>query len=45
MKDIPNCLAREIIGSGISIQELTSLVPILDKFIAAISQQTTDSNK
>lgn len=34
IKDIPNCLAREI-AKGISEDELTALVPLLDKLIKA----------
>ena len=36
IKDIPNCLAREIVGQGISAEELSALVPLLDKFIQAM---------
>lgn len=35
-KDVPNCLAREIVASGISEDELQALLPLLDKFIDAV---------
>lgn len=38
MKDIPNCLARQTVEAGITVDELKTLVPLLDKFIAAMSQ-------
>lgn len=37
IKDIPNCLAHEIVESGISEDELKAMVPMLDKFIGAIT--------
>ncbi len=39
VKEVPNCLSREIVGSGISIEELTAIVPLLDKFIAVMEKK------
>lgn len=39
MKDIPNCIARQTVEAGISMEELSALVPILDKLIASIPQK------
>lgn len=33
IKEVPNCLAREIVESGMSEDELRALLPLLDKFI------------
>ncbi len=33
IKEVPNCLAREIVEKGMSVEELQALVPLLDKFI------------
>ena len=38
MKDIPQCLAQNIIEQGISLDELKALAPLLDKFIAALKK-------
>ena len=35
IKDVPNCLAKEVI-KGISPEDLQSIVPLLDKLIAAL---------
>ena len=35
IKDVPNCLAKEII-KGISPEDLQAIVPLLDKLIAAL---------
>ena len=35
IKDVPNCLAKEVI-KGISPEDLQSMVPLLDKLIAAL---------
>lgn len=39
IKEVPNCLSREIVGSGISIEELTAIVPLLDKFISVMENK------
>lgn len=36
IKEVPNCLARQIVNDGITPDELMSLVQLLDKFIGAI---------
>lgn len=33
IKEVPNCLAREIVNKGISTEQLTSLVELLDELI------------
>lgn len=33
IKDVPNCLAREMVESGMTEDELRALIPLLDKFI------------
>ncbi len=38
IKEVPNCLARGIVDGGMSIEELTTLVPLLDKFIAIVGK-------
>lgn len=40
IKDVPNCLAHVIVESGISEDELRTLMPLLDKFIAAVADKT-----
>lgn len=42
IKDVPNCLARSVVSNGISVEELQTLVPLLDKFIAAVSKQVAE---
>lgn len=36
MKDIPNCLAHEMVENGMAVEELNAMVPLLDKFINVI---------
>lgn len=38
IKEVPNCLAREIVAKGMSVEELQALVPLLDKFIDIVSK-------
>lgn len=38
IKEVPNCLAKEIVESGMSEDELQSLIPLLDKFIMAVME-------
>ncbi|MCQ2384834.1 MAG: MarR family transcriptional regulator [Paludibacteraceae bacterium] len=38
IKEVPNCLAREIVDKGMSVEELQALVPLLDKFIDIVSK-------
>lgn len=38
IKEVPNCLAREIVENGMSVEELQTLVPLLDKFIDIVSK-------
>ncbi|MCQ2196215.1 MAG: MarR family transcriptional regulator [Bacteroidaceae bacterium] len=38
IKEVPNCLAREIVDKGMSVEELQALVPLLDKFIQVASE-------
>lgn len=38
IKEVPNCLAREIVENGMSVEELQTLVPLLDKFIGIVSK-------
>ena len=40
-KEVPNCLAREIVENGMSVEELQTLVPLLDKFIGTISDTSS----
>lgn len=40
IKDVPNCLAHEIVESGMTEDELRELMPLLDKFIAAVTDKT-----
>lgn len=37
MKDIPNCIARDVVGCGMKTEELESMIPLIDKFIDVIS--------
>lgn len=39
VKEIPNCLAREIVGNGISPEDLMTLVPLIDKLIGAMEKK------
>ncbi len=39
IKEIPNCLARELVESGMSVEELQAMVPLLDKFIGLIDKK------
>lgn len=36
IKDVPNCIARDILKEGMSPEELQSLVPLLDKLIGIL---------
>lgn len=38
MKEIPNCLARDIVSCGIAPQELQAMVPLLDRLIETIKK-------
>ncbi len=38
IKEVPNCLARQIVNDGINPDELISLVQLLDKFIGSIEK-------
>lgn len=38
IKEVPNCLAQQVVNSGMSIDELQKLVPLLDKFIETFNQ-------
>lgn len=38
IKEVPNCLARELVESGMSEEELQSMIPLLDKFIQVVVQ-------
>lgn len=38
IKEVPNCLARQIVNDGINPDELMSLVQLLDKFIGSIDK-------
>ena len=33
MKDVPNCIAREVAECGMTVEEFRTLIPLLDKFI------------
>lgn len=37
IKEVPNCMAREIVGRGMTEDELRALVALTDKFIATIN--------
>lgn len=39
MKEIPNCLAREIVDNGMNVEELQNMIPLLDKFILTIKEK------
>lgn len=39
VKEIPNCLAREIVDNGISPEDLMTLVPLIDKLIGAAEKK------
>lgn len=39
VKEIPNCLAREIVCNGISPEDLMTLVPLLDKLTGAMEKK------
>lgn len=39
IKDVPNCLAREIVNKGMIPEELQSMIPLLDKFIGIVSSE------
>lgn len=36
MKEVPNCIAREVAESGMTAEEFMTLIPILDKFIGVL---------
>lgn len=36
IKDIPNCLAHEMVENGMAVEELNAMAPLLDKFINVI---------
>lgn len=38
IKDIPNCMANDLVQSGMSTEELMAMVPLLDKFIGAFQK-------
>jgi len=38
IKEVPNCLAQQIVNDGINPDELMSLVQLLDKFIGSIDK-------
>lgn len=38
VREIPNCLAREIVGKGMSEEDLRMLVALTDKFIETINK-------
>ncbi len=38
IKEVPNCLAQQVVNCGMSIDELQELVPLLDKFIETFNQ-------
>lgn len=38
IKEVPNCLARELVESGMSEEELQSMIPLLDKFIQVVEE-------
>ncbi|MCQ2606254.1 MAG: MarR family transcriptional regulator [Bacteroidales bacterium] len=37
IKDVPNCLARDIVGKNMSAEELQALISLLDNFIEALN--------
>lgn len=38
IKEVPNCLAQQVVDCGMPIDELQKLVPLLDKFIETFNQ-------
>lgn len=38
IKEVPNCLVRELVESGMSEEELQSMIPLLDKFIQVVEE-------
>lgn len=38
IKEVPNCLACELVESGMSEEELQSMIPLLDKFIQVVEE-------
>lgn len=38
IKDIPNCLAKNVVSAGMTPQELEAMIPLLDKFIDVSSR-------
>ena len=38
LKDVPHCMAQRIEDNGLSLQELITLAPLLDKLIASLSK-------
>lgn len=36
LKDVPNCIARDIVKEGMSPEELEQLVPLLDKLMSSL---------
>lgn len=38
IKEVPNCLARELVESGMCEEELQSMIPLLDKFIQVVEE-------
>lgn len=44
IKEVPNCLARELTASGMSEDELRSLLPLLDRFIGVANGKMKNSS-
>lgn len=42
IKEVPNCLAQDIVESGMTPDELQSMVPLLDKFIGVMLDSNSD---
>ena len=38
IQEVPNCLAREFVESGMIEEELQSMIPLLDKFIQVVKE-------
>lgn len=38
IKEVPNCLATAVVENGMTVEELQSLVPLLDKFISVMEK-------
>lgn len=38
IKEVPNCLVRRIVESGMSEEELKAMIPLLDKFIQVVAK-------